>query len=321
LARRKNKIDVELFESKPEKISVEAEDFDAALHSFLKDRKLRNLSEHTLKYYRNELTAFRDILEAQDLPTAPGKITLKLLRNNVIYYMMQQNRKESAINAKIRAIRAFFNYLYDEKLIRENPAENLKLVKQEVEVIETFTREQIRDLLRQPDQSTFTGFRDFTILLLLLETGIRARELVDIRVGDIRWEDSQVLIRGKGAKQRLVPIQMTMKKQLRKYLTIRGNVPTDTLFVTIDNTPLTRRQVQNRIAKYGRMAGIENVRCSPHTFRHTFAKMAVQNGADVFTLQKILGHASLEMVRRYVNLFSSDVFEKHKRFSPVEKLF
>src|SRR5690606_24923411 len=112
-----------------------------------------------------------------------------------------------------------------------------------------------------------------------------------------------------------------MKRQLRKYLAVRGELDTPNLFVTIDNTPLTKRQLQERIAKYGRMAGIKNVRCSPHTFRHTFAKMAVQNGADVFALQAVLGHASLEMVRNYVNLFSSDVFESHKKFSPLEKLF
>ncbi|MCY7585928.1 tyrosine-type recombinase/integrase [Bacillus safensis] len=112
-----------------------------------------------------------------------------------------------------------------------------------------------------------------------------------------------------------------MKRQLRKYVQIRGDVPNEALFVTIDNTPLTIRQVQNRLRKYGRKANIKNVRCSPHTFRHTFAKMSVQNGADVFALQAVLWHTSLDMVRNYVNLFSSDVMDAHKKFSPVEKLF
>nr|WP_230116389.1 tyrosine-type recombinase/integrase [Bacillus velezensis] len=146
-------------------------------------------------------------------------------------------------------------------------------------------------------------------MLLLIETGVRVRELTDISVKDIRWEDSQILINGKGYKERLVPIQSTVKTRLRKYVQIRGDVPNGALFVTIDNTPLTTRQVQNRLSKYGRMANIKNVRCSPHTFRHTFAKMSVQNGADVFALQAVLGHSSLDMVRNYVNLFSSDVMD------------
>src|SRR5690625_6910135 len=84
---------------------------------------------------------------------------------------------------------------------------------------------------------------------------------------------------------------------------------------------MSRKAVQDRIAKYGRMANITNVRCSPHTFRHTFAKMSIRNGADVFALQKILGHQTLDMVRTYVNLFSTEVAEAHRKFSPMENLY
>lgn len=320
--RRKNVIiNDDLFEQ--EQRQVVTEDFDTSLNAFLRDCKVRNLSEHTIKYYRNELLSFRSILEAQDLPTDPDKITLKIIKENVILYMMErQNRKESSINSRLRAIRAFFNFLDREAMITANPVKDLSLIKQKKEVIQTFSRDQVRAILRQPDQSTFTGFRDYTIMLLLLETGIRAREIVDLKINDVLWEDSQIRIDGKGYKERLVPIQTTMKRQLRRYMAVRGDdVPNDALFVTIDNKPLTKRRLQEVIKKYGRMANIKDVRCSPHTFRHTFAKMSVQNGADVFALQAVLGHASLEMVRHYVNLFSNDVFDSHKRFSPVEKLF
>ena len=322
MARRSNKIIVENVEETDKQPEVLTEDFETSLHMFLRDCKIRNLSEHTLKYYKNELIAFRSILEAQDLSTAPDKITLKILKENVILYMMETlERKETSINTRLRAIRAFFNFLEKERMIAENPASELSLIKQKKEVIETFNREQLRAILRQPDLETFTGLRDYTLMLFLVETGVRVRELTEISVKDIRWEDSQVLINGKGYKDRLVPIQATTKRQLRKYIAVRGEVANDALFVTIDNTPLTIRQVQERIKIYGRKANIKGVRCSPHTFRHTFAKMSVQNGADVFALQAVLGHTSLEMVRNYVNLFSSDVFESHKRFSPVEKLF
>ncbi len=322
MARRSNQISQDLFEEQKEKIAVEAEDFETSLHLFLRDCKIRNLSESSLKYYRNELISFRGLLEEQDLPTHPSKITLKTIKENVIYYMMETlNRKESSINTRLRAIRAFFNFLYKEGMIAENPVKDLALIKQKKEVIETFSREQLRDVFRQPSQATFTGFRDYTIMLLMIETGVRARELCGITVKDIRWDDNQIRIDGKGYKERLVPIQATVKRQLRKWLAVRGELVTPNLFVTIDNTPITIRQLQERIAKYGRMANVKGVRCSPHTFRHTFAKMSVQNGADVFSLQKVLGHTSLEMVRNYVNLFSTDVYDAHKRFSPVEKLF
>ncbi|TWM99327.1 tyrosine-type recombinase/integrase [Bacillus licheniformis] len=319
MARRSNKLITDQATDKPE---IELTDFETAFNSFIRECKLKNLSKHTVKYYRDELLAFRTMLERQGISTKPGDMTLKIIKENVIVYMMETlNRKETSINTRLRAIRAFFNFLEKDRQIYENPVRELSLLKQKKEVVETFSRDQLKVLLRQPDLGTFTGFRDYTIMLLLIETGVRVRELTDICVKDIRWEDSQIRIDGKGYKERLVPIQATMKRQLRKYVQIRGDVPNEALFVTIDNTPLTIRQVQNRLRKYGRKANIKNVRCSPHTFRHTFAKMSVQNGADVFALQAVLGHTSLDMVRNYVNLFSSDVMDAHKKFSPVEKLF
>ncbi|MCY8348057.1 tyrosine-type recombinase/integrase [Bacillus haynesii] len=319
MARRTNKLVTDQATDKPE---IELTDFETAFNSFIRECKLKNLSKHTVKYYRDELLAFRTMLERQGISTKPGDMTLKIIKENVIVYMMETlNRKETSINTRLRAIRAFFNFLEKDRQIYENPVRELSLLKQKKEVVETFSRDQLKDLLRQPDLGTFTGFRDYTIMLLLIETGVRVRELTDICVKDIRWEDSQIRIDGKGYKERLVPIQATMKRQLRKYVQIRGDVPNEALFVTIDNTPLTIRQVQNRLRQYGRKANIKNVRCSPHTFRHTFAKMSVQNGADVFALQAVLGHTSLDMVRNYVNLFSSDVMDAHKKFSPVEKLF
>lgn len=96
---------------------------------------------------------------------------------------------------------------------------------------------------------------------------------------------------------------------------------TDYLFITRDNTPLSKKQVQDRIREYGKKAGIKNVRCSPHTFRHTFDKLCVLNGANAFQLQAILGHTSLEVTKVYVNLFSSEVQQGHAKFSPINNLF
>lgn len=322
MARRSNVLKTPTKSPKMRNEDNDCDDYDVCLTRFLKDCRMRNLSDHTLKYYKCELTSIRTMLERQKVSTRPNRITLDIIRENVILYMLDDlGLKETTINTRLRATRAFFNFLHNDGMIAENPVADLKLIKAKKEVVETFTREQLHEVLRQPDQTTFTGFRDYTILLLLLETGLRAREIVEITIKDIRWEDGQIRINGKGYKERLVPIQSTVKRQLKKYISVRGDAHSEALFVTIDNTPITIRQLQNRVTKYGRMANIKGVRCSPHTFRHTFAKMSVQNGADVFSLQKVLGHTSLEMVRNYVNLFSSDVMDAHKRFSPIEKLF
>lgn len=295
--------------------------FEEALHLFLRDGKIRNLSEATLRYYKNELSNFRKILESQKVTTDPAAISKEIIKENVIFYMMENGRKEATINASLRTIRALFNFLEKESYLLANPTEGLSLIKQKKTIVETFTKDQLRLLLRQTDLSTFTGIRDYTLMLFLLETGVRVKELVNIQVNDIKWQDNVVRIgEPKGLKERHVPFQATMKKELRKYIQVRGKIDNDFLFVNIDNKPMATRAVQERIKKYGRMAGINNVRCSLHTFRHTFAKMSVQNGADLFSLQSVLGHTTLDMVRHYVNLFSKDVYENHKKFSPLEKL-
>jgi integrase/recombinase XerD len=188
-------------------------------------------------------------------------------------------------------------------------------------VIPTFTKEQLNKLFRQPDLKTFTGVRDYTIMLLFLETGIRANEAVGLTLADIRWEDNLICVRNaKSYRERLVPMQSTMKTQLKKYIAIRGYAETDALFINVDNAPLSKRGIQQRITIYGRQAGIKGVRCSCHTFRHTFAKLSVQHGANIFELQAILGHTSMEIVKTYVNLFGTDVRDSHKKFSPLKVL-
>src|SRR5699024_3050806 len=108
--------------------------------------------------------------------------------------------------------------------------------------------------------------RDFTIMTLLLDTGVRVRELCDIRVDDVRFEDGQILIDGKNGEYRLVPIESQTKRILKRYIDARGVSPVEWLFISHDDRKMNRDSVRRRIEKYGRMAGIENVRCSPHTF-------------------------------------------------------
>lgn len=300
---------------------VPPRDYDAAVDAFIRDCRIRNLSEYTIRFYRNELSGLRKLLEADGRDSNPVSVTAKDIKERVILRMMNEGRKESAINARLRACRAFFNFLERERMIPVNPMDSVTLVKQKRRVIETFTREQIQALLRQPNQKTFTGIRDYTMLLLLFETGVRVKELVNIRVDDVRLEDGMIRIRDpKGSRERLVPFQSKMKRQLMRYLSIRGKSDCDHLFITLDDTPVAVRSFQERMAEYGKKAGIENVRCSPHTARHTFAKMYIQNGGDAFSLQKILGHTSLEMTRVYVELFSNDVARAHSKVSPVERL-
>lgn len=324
MVKRSNKLSYEDFS--PRKLSpakkVQEITFDDAIRVFLQDCKIRNLSVHTIDYYSEKLKQFNKLLGNAGVKCNPNGVTLDMIKEHIIIQNLDKGNTEVTVNIMLRAIRAFFNYLYEEGYVNVNPVDRLKMLKENKKVVETFTPENVRLLLGQPDLRTFTGQRDYTVMMLMLETGVRVRELCDITVNDIDWKDGLITVDGKGYKQRRVPIQTTMKRQLNRYVDIRGDLAdTHELFVTIDNTPLSKRQVQDRLRSYGKKSGIKDVRVSPHTFRHTFAKMSIINGANIFALQKILGHTTLEMVRRYVNMFSSEVQDQHRKFSPVEKLF
>lgn len=320
MARRKNALSPEEILPQAAPPAYVVDDFGSAADLFIRDCKIRNLSANTIKFYQREFAVFCGLLDKQRISTKPATLTEDVIKHKVILRMMDDGQKETSINCVLRSIRALFNFLVSEGYLMRSPMTKVKLVQQPRNVIVTFTSAETHALLAQPDVKTFVGIRDHTIMALLLETGVRVRELCDISVNDIVWADGMIKIDGKGYKQRLVPFQSAMRKLLARYLQIRGTLETDALFTTVDNEPVKIRTVQDQLAFYGRRAGLSGVRVSPHTFRHTFAKMSVQNGADIFSLQAVLGHATLDMVRKYVNLFSREVRDNHRKFSPLEKL-
>jgi site-specific recombinase XerD len=148
---------------------------------------------------------------------------------------------------------------------------------------------------------------------------LRLSELASLRVGDVR-PDGTLHVMGKGAKERIVPIGSTARRGLVRYLATRESArPADPLFTSRRRTGLTPRGVQQAIARLGRRAGV-GTRCSPHTFRHTFARGYLVNGGDVFSLQQILGHTTLDMVRRYMILSEADLVARHRAASPADRL-
>ncbi len=159
----------------------------------------------------------------------------------------------------------------------------------------------------------------------MLDSGLRVSEVVGIALDDVDFADGSVRIRhGKGGKERTVPIGSTVRRHLWKYVSESRPEPlaatVDRLFLSSQGLPLTKTGAQQMVRRLGRKAGLTGVRCSPHTFRHSFAKNYLMNGGDVFSLQRILGHSDLSTVRLYLNLFSCDLKAQHNRFSPVDNL-
>lgn len=179
-------------------------------------------------------------------------------------------------------------------------------------------------LLQQPDRTRFVGLRDYCFLLTLLDTGMRLSETLSLKVGDLDLEEMWVNVIGKGNKERRVAMSARLLVELKPYLRKReaavasvGVPDSPWLFPNDIGTRLCSKTMQKHLKTYGTKADIKRVRVSPHTFRHTFAVNFVRNGGDPFTLQKILGHSSLETTRRYCELAEEDVLRRHRELTPL----
>ena len=228
------------------------------------------------------------------------------------------------VNGYLRALQAFWSWLKREDFIEENPFSRLKIPKAPKKVIPVFTDEQLRRLFAAIDTTTLVGWRNYTIIVILLDTGIRCSELTSLKLADVNLESRLLKVWGKGSKERWVPIGAKVQKALWKYLLRYRPEPAtpryDQVFLTNDGHPLTKDRVEAIVKRYGLKAGITGVRVSPHTFRHTMAISFLRNGGDIFSLQRILGHSQLEVLRGYLNLAQSDISRAHRRNSPADNL-
>jgi len=215
-------------------------------------------------------------------------------------------------------VKAFSRWLAAEGKLQTDPFATVKLGKASRKLPEPFSDEEVKALLKAT-RHTQNPRRDKAILLLLLDSGLRVSELAGLGVERIHFENGAAVARvlGKGNKERLVPIGKEATRALRQYL---GDRRSGWLFPGRNGKPLGTRRLEYLTEECARIAGVNGKRCSPHTFRHTFARKYLLNGGDPFSLQQILGHSSLQTVRLYVNLWTTDIQAQHRKFSPADSL-
>lgn len=304
----------------------------SAVDSFLLNCHVKNLSPRCIRWYALILRIFTTYVANEFPDVSPDQITPEHLRQYIRYLQAERPRYDrvagnigrglatNTINGHIRTLRVFFGFLAVEGKIPHNSMESVKQQKGEKKVIQTFSDEQVVALLAQPDRKSFVGFRNHTIMYTLLDTGMRLSELTGIPLENVLLKDGLILVMGKGRKERYVPMGNVLKKVLWRYLERRREISDfGNLFFTEDGAPLACRTIEQTLMRYGKEAKISGVRVSPHTFRHTFAKNYILNGGDIFSLQQILGHTTMDMVRNYVNLAGRDVKQQHQKFSPGDR--
>ncbi len=298
--------------------ALQSVDFDAVIADFITFCKAKNLSVNSVTYYGNSLKELKRLL-AEAGVNQPNEITEDAFKA-IIIAKLESGAKDTYVQSMMRGWRVFFRYIYDQGFVKVNAAENVPLIKSSRRMLQTLTKPQIKQLLAVPDLTTFIGYRNYTILNVFLETGVRVSELEDIRLSNVLWDERSIRVFGKGRKERYVPFQSTVMKILKKYANIRGPLSHDYLFVNIDNTPLKKRTIQEFVSDYGDIAKIRGVRVSCHTLRHSFAKLFILNGGDPYSLREIMGHVSLEQALTYVSMFGTDVMKQHRKFSPIDRL-
>jgi integrase/recombinase XerD len=262
------------------------------------------------------------------------QVTLPLLRQFVNYLINSDSEKRfpgasikgrlapSTIDGYVTIVKTFFNWCVDEELLSASPARRVQGPKVPEKVTKTFADDQLARLFGVCDAETKLGFRNYVIVVLLLDTGMRVSELVGLRLSDVK--PRYVMVHGKGQKEREIGLHPEAGKLLWKYIAKFRTVPgveSDYVFLG-GRGPLTVSGVEQLFLKLKKDAGIEDVRVSPHTLRHTFSKRYLENGGELFKLSRELGHSDVQITaNKYLGDFkSTEARQDHDARSPLSNV-
>lgn len=304
--------------------------FEQALKMFLIDRELKGSTPKTLLNYEQQVGYFIDFIgphiNVTDLTLYDLQQYQMDLLNREKYtehpIIKQQPGSISKITVQsyIRQLRIFINYLYKEGFIEKDLCQKFRIPKATKKVINILSDEEKQIILNSYSETTELQLRNKCIVALMLDSGLRRNEVINILYDDVQIPYNYIKVLGKGQKERIVPIGQTTKKLLLKYINKRSmpDLETNKLFIDKNKKPITENAIKMIFQRLRDKTGIE--RLHPHMLRHTFATDYLINGGDLFSLQQILGHTSLEMVKKYSHLASSYIISNHKKLSPLDEM-
>ncbi len=291
----------------------------------------RNASVHTLRSYAADLEQFRNFLISKELFTdaksgdvSVGKIDRLAIRAYLSHLF--RVRKKTSLARKIAAQRSFFRYLVAEGILERNPAEMVSTPKPEKPLPTFLPVDEVFSLMDAPDPSEVWGARDRAILEVLYSCGIRVSELVGLSDGDADYFLGILKVYGKGGKERIVPIGDKAVKALQQYLPLRDKVlarwklprPPSPFFINSRGGRLTSRSVARILQKHLLRCGLLR-KVSPHALRHSFATHLLDAGADLRSIQEMLGHVSLSTTQKYTHVSVDKLMEIYDRAHPRAK--
>ena len=293
-------------------------------------RYQRNASVHTLRNYASDLKQFTEYLTVQPSGDRRPEPELGQIDNITIREYLgslyQRHNKKASVARKLATLRSFMNYLSREGAIHVNPAKLVATPRLEKRLPEYLMSETIVKLIEAPDGSTALGRRDRAILELLYATGARVGELVGLDMGDIHLGEGLVRVLGKGRKERMIPFGQKALEALENYLGAREEIlkaggagqEADALFLNSRGGRLTSRSVGNIVNRYVNQLA-EQLKVHPHTLRHTFATHMLDAGADLRSIQELLGHESLSTTQKYTHVSTEQLLRVYHASHPRAK--
>lgn len=287
-----------------------------AIEDFLIEQRVRGNSSATLVYYNHALGCFKRSIGDVEL----SEITLQICKD---YYLNLADEQENSVTIQsyIRALRAFLNWLYENELIELDLCAKFKLPKATRKVIDVLTDEEITRIFAALEGDSWLDVRNKLILALMLDSGLRLNEVVTLQRRHVKLEERYLIVTGKGDKQRTVPFGDATAELLGEYMRITKDSKISALLIKVSeisfgHEPITDSAIKNMFKKLKKRADVP--RLYPHLLRHTFATRYLENGGNIYTLQAILGHTSLEMVKRYLHLATNRIRRDFSRYSPLD---
>tara|TARA_B100000989_G_scaffold279058_1_gene241355 strand:+ start:353 stop:1246 length:894 start_codon:yes stop_codon:yes gene_type:complete len=293
--------------------------WDSSFENFKNYLKLeRGLSINSIKSYEYDLNLFKKFIESNQIIDTPINCKSETIKNYI--YNNLSNKKTRSQARSISAIKSFFNYLIFEGHIKKSPVSDIESPKLEKKLPEVLNEKEINQLILSFNLKDSFGQRNKTIIEVLYGTGIRVSELINLKLSNIYFKENIIKITGKGDKERFVPIGSVALNEIKKYLKIRDKNKidykfSDILFLNKYGRSLTRSMIFKIIGDSSKKINLYK-RISPHTLRHSFATHLLKNGADIRTIQIILGHESITSTEIYTHLDTNYLDDVLKKFHP-----
>lgn len=287
---------------------------DHLIESFLDSLYIeKGLSQNTVQSYKNDISSFAAWVEKYlDIPLAK---TTKSNINQYIAHLFKSGLKSSSVNRKISTIKSFFIFLLKKKHILLSPVEDTDMVRQEKYLPVSMSEKEVELLLKSPSLDSFIGRRDRAMIEMLYATGMRISELINLKITDVDCNRLVAKVMGKGSKERLIPYGEIAADHLNIYLQDRKDINSNEIFLSNRGKKITRGAFWNRIKLYLRKENLKES-ISPHTLRHAFATHLLNRGADLRSVQILLGHSDLSTTQIYTHIAKKRLGEILKKHHP-----